>query len=131
MASDKLVGRASAAVESAATHNASAAHNSISLSPARTLPAAQSRLRVRQPKSLVFWVTNGLSRVEIELEPPLPCLGVQPGRRSAGRMGHASKLAILLAAGAACESVELTEKNFERLVVKSGKSALVKFQAPW
>ena len=46
-------------------------------------------------------------------------------------MGHASKLAILLAAGAACESVELTEKNFERLVGKSGKSALVKFQAPW
>ena len=129
MASDKLVGRASAAVESAATHNASAAHNSISLSPARTLRAAQSRLRVRQPKSLVFWVTNGLSRVEIELEPP--CHGVQQGRRSAGRMGHASKLAILLAAGAACESVELTEKNFERLVVKSGKSALVKFQAPW
>ena len=29
------------------------------------------------------------------------------------------------------EAVELTEKNFERLVFKSGKAAFIKFQAPW
>ena len=36
-----------------------------------------------------------------------------------------------LAAGAAGESVELTEKNWDRLVFKSGKSGFIKFQAPW
>jgi len=36
-----------------------------------------------------------------------------------------------LVAQAAGEAVQLTEKNFEDQVVNSGKSAFVKFLAPW
>ena len=36
-----------------------------------------------------------------------------------------------LVAGAAGEAVELTSTNFDKLVFKSGKSAFVKFLAPW
>jgi protein disulfide-isomerase A6 len=34
-------------------------------------------------------------------------------------------------AGAASEAVELTPDNFDDLVLKSGKSAFIKFLAPW
>jgi len=34
-------------------------------------------------------------------------------------------------AGVASEAVELTSDNWDALVVKSGKSAFVKFLAPW
>jgi len=34
-------------------------------------------------------------------------------------------------AGASSEAVELTPGNWDRLVVKSGKAAFVKFLAPW
>ena len=36
-----------------------------------------------------------------------------------------------LIAGAAGEAVELTSSNFDKLVLKSGKSAFIKFLAPW
>ena len=36
-----------------------------------------------------------------------------------------------LVVGAAGEAVELTDANFDRLVFASGKSAFVKFLAPW
>jgi len=36
-----------------------------------------------------------------------------------------------LVLGASGEAVELTSKNFDKLVLKSGKSAFIKFQAPW
>ena len=38
---------------------------------------------------------------------------------------------LCLAAGSNAEAVELTEKNFDRLVAKSGKAAFIKFLAPW
>jgi len=43
------------------------------------------------------------------------------------------KFLLLLATivGVSAEAVELTEKNFDRLVFKSGKSAFIKFLAPW
>jgi len=34
-------------------------------------------------------------------------------------------------AGAASTAVELTPDNFDDLVLKSGKSAFIKFLAPW
>jgi len=41
-------------------------------------------------------------------------------------------LALLCAvAGASAAAVELTPDNFDDLVLKSGKSAFVKFLAPW
>jgi len=40
-------------------------------------------------------------------------------------------LCSLAAVGVAGEAVELTSDNFDRLVLKSGKSAFVKFLAPW
>ena len=40
-------------------------------------------------------------------------------------------LLIGLAASAAGEAVELTPKNWDRLVTQSGKAAFVKFLAPW
>ena len=36
-----------------------------------------------------------------------------------------------LVASVAGEAVELTDKNFDKLVFQSGKSAFVKFLAPW
>jgi len=36
-----------------------------------------------------------------------------------------------LTTGVAGEAVELTDANFDRLVLTSGKSAFVKFLAPW
>jgi len=36
-----------------------------------------------------------------------------------------------LVSGASAEAVELTAKNFDKLVFESGKSAFVKFLAPW
>jgi hypothetical protein len=36
-----------------------------------------------------------------------------------------------LVAGASATAVELTPANFDELVVKSGKSAFIKFLAPW
>jgi len=41
------------------------------------------------------------------------------------------KLALLLCAVASTAAVELSPDNFDDLVLGSGKSALVKFQAPW
>jgi len=38
---------------------------------------------------------------------------------------------ICLAIGASAQSVELTEDNFDDIVFKSGKSALISFHAPW
>ena len=38
---------------------------------------------------------------------------------------------LCLAAGVGAEPVDLTEKNFDKIVFKSGKSAFVKFLAPW
>ena len=41
-------------------------------------------------------------------------------------------LTLLCAAtGASAASVDLTSDNFDQLVLKSGKSAFIKFQAPW
>jgi len=34
-------------------------------------------------------------------------------------------------AGVSAEAVELTPDNFDDLVLKSGKSAFIKFLAPW
>jgi hypothetical protein len=36
-----------------------------------------------------------------------------------------------LLAGASGSAVELTEKNWDEVVAKSGKSAFIKFLAPW
>jgi protein disulfide-isomerase A6 len=44
---------------------------------------------------------------------------------------HRAVALTALAVGAAGEAVELTDSNFDRLVFKSGKSAFVKFLAPW
>jgi hypothetical protein len=42
------------------------------------------------------------------------------------------KAALLLGfAAAAAHAVELTPDNFDDLVLSSGRSSLVKFQAPW
>jgi hypothetical protein len=41
------------------------------------------------------------------------------------------KVALLLGFAAAASAVELTPDNFDDLVHGSGKSAFVKFQAPW
>lgn len=46
-------------------------------------------------------------------------------------MRLASAVLLLLPAGVAAEAVELTDANFDRLVFKSGKSAFIKFLAPW
>jgi hypothetical protein len=40
-------------------------------------------------------------------------------------------IALGLVASVSGEAVELTPKNFDKLVVESGKSAFVKFLAPW
>lgn len=42
-----------------------------------------------------------------------------------------SVLLTALAASAASEATELTDGNFDRLVFQSGKSAFIKFIAPW
>jgi len=34
-------------------------------------------------------------------------------------------------AGVAANAVDLTPDNYDELVTKSGKSAFIKFQAPW
>ena len=45
--------------------------------------------------------------------------------------GSAAASLLLLAAGARGEAVELTDANFDRLVLNSGKAAFIKFLAPW
>ena len=51
---------------------------------------------------------------------------------AAGTMAALRAATVLcIAVGINAEAVELTEKNFDRLVIKSGKSAFIKFQAPW
>ena len=52
-------------------------------------------------------------------------------RTHARRAGMNAALVLGLVVGAHAGAVELTNDNFDELVIESGKGAIVKFQAPW
>ena len=48
-----------------------------------------------------------------------------------GRVATRDAMALFLIGATSLATIELTNENFDELVFASGKSAFIKFQAPW